>query len=256
MDIKIIVAAHRPYEMPKEDIYLPIHVGKKGKKSFGIKGDDTGDNISEKNPYFCELTAIYWAYKNLDADFIGLAHYRRQFSLKPKTSDFSSVLSSEQAKELVSKNDVILPRKQRYFIESLYSHYAHTHDEEHLKVLRGVICDICPEYLPHFIALKKRTSAHMFNMFIMKKEIFVSYCEWLFKLLFEAEKRLDLESMPPFEKRVIGRYAELLLDMWIEHNGIKYKEIPYVYMEKVDYVKKVRAFLKAKFLGKKYDKSF
>ena len=256
MDIKIIVAAHRPYKMPEDDIYLPIHVGKKGKKSFGIIGDDTGDNISEKNPYFCELTAIYWAYKNLSADYVGLAHYRRQFSLKPKTSDFSCILSSKEAKELLSKNDVILPRKQRYVIENLYSHYAHTHSEEHLKVLREVLSDKAPEYLPYFEKLKKRTSAHMFNMFIMKRDIFDSYCAWLFDILFEAEKRLDLKSMSAFDRRVIGRFAELLLDMWIDKNNIEYKEIPYVYMEKVDYKKKIKAFLKAKFFGKKYDKSF
>ncbi len=68
--------------MPNDDIYLPLHVGAKGKKSLGYTQDDTGKNISGKNPYFCELTGLYWAVNNLDADYIGLVHYRRHFSTK------------------------------------------------------------------------------------------------------------------------------------------------------------------------------
>lgn len=79
-DIKIIVAAHKKYHMPEDSCYLPLHVGKKGKDDLGYLGDDTGDNISEKNPYYCELTGLYWAWKNLKADYIGLVHYRRHLA--------------------------------------------------------------------------------------------------------------------------------------------------------------------------------
>ena len=78
MDIKIIVATHKKYWMPSDDIYLPVHVGKKGKTDLGYQGDDTGDNISDKNTNYCELTGLYWAWKNLKADYKGLAHYRRR----------------------------------------------------------------------------------------------------------------------------------------------------------------------------------
>ena len=80
MNIRIIVAAHKPYQMPKDDIYLPLHVGHAGKPDIGFQGDDTGENISTKNANYCELTGLYWAWKNLDADYIGLAHYRRYFA--------------------------------------------------------------------------------------------------------------------------------------------------------------------------------
>ena len=65
LNIKIMVAAHKPYWMPSDDAYLPIHVGKEGKQDIGFIGDNTGDNISAKNPHYCELTALYWACKNL-----------------------------------------------------------------------------------------------------------------------------------------------------------------------------------------------
>ena len=77
--IKIIVATHKKYDMPKDSCYLPIHVGKEEKKDIGYIGDNTGENISKKNPYYCELTGMYWAWKNLNSDYVGLVHYRRHF---------------------------------------------------------------------------------------------------------------------------------------------------------------------------------
>ena len=77
--IKIIVATHKKYKMPNDSIYLPVQVGTENKESLGYQPDNDGENISSKNPYFCELTGLYWAWKNLDADYIGLSHYRRHF---------------------------------------------------------------------------------------------------------------------------------------------------------------------------------
>ena len=98
--IKIIVATHKKYQMPEETIYLPLQVGKEGKETIGYQGDNQGENISEKNPYFCELTGLYWAWKNLDADYIGLVHYRRYFTnqrnlSKKETEKFKQVLKEE-----------------------------------------------------------------------------------------------------------------------------------------------------------------
>ena len=92
MNIKIIVATHKKYWMPSDGIYLPVHVGAEGKfddkgepLDLGYTKDNTGDNISDKNKQFCELTGLYWAWKNLgEADYIGLAHYRRHFTVKGK----------------------------------------------------------------------------------------------------------------------------------------------------------------------------
>ena len=84
MDIKILVATHKKYDMPSEDIYLPIHVGREGKEDLGYQGDNQGENISLKNSNYCELTGLYWAWKNLQCDVIGLSHYRRYFTDKSK----------------------------------------------------------------------------------------------------------------------------------------------------------------------------
>ena len=182
-NIKIIIATHKKYEMPKDNMYIPIHVGKEGKEDLGYIGDNTKDNISLKNPYYCELTGLYWAWKNLDADYIGLAHYRRHFAIKEKNKDkFNNILSYDEANELLDSVDIILPKKRKYYIENLYDHYKHTMYVKPLDETRKIIEEKYKDYLPYFERLYKRTSAHMFNMFIMKKDILNGYCEWLFDI--------------------------------------------------------------------------
>ena len=78
MKTKIFVCTHKPFDPPKDSMYIPLHVGHKGKKDLGYIGDDTGIEISEKNPYYSELTGLYWAAHNCcDADIKGICHYRR-----------------------------------------------------------------------------------------------------------------------------------------------------------------------------------
>ena len=260
-NIKVVVATHKKYQMPSDKMYLPLHVGAEGKEGIGYEKDNSGDNISLKNPYFCELTGLYWAWKNLDCDYIGLAHYRRHFSLynekmKTKEERFNHLLSLEEANQILSGVDVILPKKRKYYIENLYDHYKHTLYVEPLDITGEIIKEKYPNYLDEFEKLKKRTSAHMFNMFIMKKDILDDYCTWLFDILFELEKRVDATNYTDFHKRFYGRVSELLLDVYINTNNIKYEEVKVIDIENVNWVKKGTSFLKAKFGGKKYDKSF
>lgn len=261
-DIKVIVAAHKKYYMPNNKLYVPVQVGAEGKEAIEeYKQDNIGENISDRNPYFCELTGLYWAWKNLDAEYIGLSHYRRHFSLckkLPKTEEerINSVLSYEEANEIFEKTDIILPKLRKYYIENLYGHYKHTMYIEPLDVTGKIIEERYPEYLPEFNKLHNRTSAHMFNMFIMKKECLDKYCEWLFDILFELEKRIDFTSYDVFHSRFFGRVSELLLDVWIKTNGFKYEEVRVIDIQKVNWFKKGLAFLQAKFTRKKYRKSF
>ena len=261
-NVKIIVAAHKKYQMPKDDIYLPVHVGAKGKEIIeGYARDDEGENISDKNPFFCELTGLYWAWKNLDADYVGLVHYRRYFSEeksipKEEIDKFEIVLNREQVEKHLENTDIILPKLRKYYIENLYSHYEHTMYVEPLDETRKIIEEIYPEYIEEFDKLHKRTSAHMFNMFIMKKDKLNDYCKWLFDILFELEKRVDASQYDTFHSRFFGRVSELLLDVWINKNKLTYEEVRVIDMQNVNWLKKGTTFLKAKFTGKKYDKSF
>lgn len=257
MNVKIIVAAHKNYKMPEYECYLPVQVGAEGKDDIGYTPDNTGDNISLKNPNFCELTGLYWAWKNLECDYLGLAHYRRHFKETAyNKKGIDGVLSDETLKKLLKKSDIILPAKRKYYIENLYSHYEHTMHIEPLDTAREIIAEKYPEYLPEFDKLKKRTSAHMFNMYIMKKEISDKYCEWLFDILFSLEEKFKDADYDAFHARFYGRVSELLLDVYINTNKLQYIETPLIYTEKIDWYRKIIGFLKAKFFGKKYYKSF
>lgn len=258
MDIKILVAAHKESKMPVGEIYYPVHVGKSlhPDKDFGYHPDNEGDNISEKNPYYSELTAIYWAWKNCHADYIGLAHYRRHFCFKKKGDDWSSVLTDLEAQKLCQNYDIILPKKRKLYIETVYTHYDHTFDGKQFDCAKKIIGDICPEYLDAFDMVMKSRSVHLFNMFIMKQELFYQYCEWLFPILEKMENFYDLREMDPFQARLLGRVSERLLDVWIIKNNYNYKEIDYIYFGKSNFHKKVIGFILAKFFGKKYTQSF
>lgn len=95
-------------------MYLPVQVGAEGKTDLGYTRDNTGENISSKNPSFCELTGLYWAWKNLDADYIGLVHYRRHFGEKTK-EPLKGVLSSQQLHPLLGKYKILCAKEKKIF---------------------------------------------------------------------------------------------------------------------------------------------
>ena len=256
MNIQVIVATHKPYAMPADDMYLPLHVGAEGKESIGFTGDNTGDHISEKNATFCELTGLYWAWKNPEADYIGLAHYRRHFGGSKKGAPMERVLTGAQAARLLEGKDGLLPKKRQYYIETLYSHYAHTCHVEPLDLTGDILREKYPAYVPAFERLKERTGAHMFNMFILRRDHLDAYCTWLFDILFELERRVDASQYDSFHARFFGRVSELLLDVWLEQNPLDCATAPIVGMEKTNWIKKGGSFLAAKFFGKKYGQSF
>ena len=253
--VKVIVAAHKLYEMPADKMYLPVQVGAAGKESIGYQRDDEGKNISDLNPFFCELTGLYWAWKNLTADYIGLVHYRRHFTMNGKT------IEAEQLKPYLGKIKIFTPRKRWYVIETLKSHYEHTHYSEHIKVTREVILDKYPDYKDVFDMLLKHRWGYMFNMVIAERNIINDYCEWLFDVLFTIYKKIDSSNYSTFEKRYIGRMSELLFNVWFEKaidcGKIKKNETLELDFDVDDnMLVKIPAFLKAKFLGKKYERSF
>ena len=261
-NIKILVATHKKYKMPSDtNMYLPIHVGCEGKKNLGFQGDNSGENISDLNPYYCELTGLFWAWKNLECDYLGLVHYRRYFTKKSVTYKDSInidafILDKDDIEKLLEVSNVIVPKKRKYYIETLYSHYAHTLDAGHLDLARKMIEQKNPEYLASFDKVMKQRSAYMFNMFIMKKELADDYFTWLFPILDSMYECMDLSDLTPFEARLFGRVSELLFNVWLDKNNLNIKEVPFMYMENIDLFKKGKSFLMAKFFGKKYGQSF
>jgi hypothetical protein len=248
MDIKILVATHKNYKMPADGVYAPIHVGRAGKKDLGYLGDNTGDNISAKNPSFCELTGLYWAWKNLDCDYIGLCHYRRHFSLKSGRSLFAKekidyVLKREEISALLDEYDVVLPTKRNYYIETIHSHYKHAHNIRDLELTRSIIETLYPAYIPSYERVMSGRKLYLFNMFIMKKLQFDAYAQWLFDILFQLEKEIDISSYDDYQKRVLGFISERLFNVWIENQNLKSCHIPVINLERVNWINKIYKFV-------------
>lgn len=262
-NVVVGVATHKPYRMPNDPMYLPLHVGAALHPDVcsDMQGDDTGDSISEKNPYLCELTGLYWLWKNVSADYKGLVHYRRHlgspsFAKRCARDRFERVVSKDEMVPMLEKTGIVIARHRNYYIETVYNHYAHTFEAEQFDACRQVLSDTCPEYVPSWDKLMGSKSAHLFNMFVMRSDLFDAYCAWMYPVLFELEERLSPEKYDAFGARYLGRVSERLLDPWLDTNGLSYEELPVVSPEPVDWLSKGKGFLEAKFLGKKYEKSF
>lgn len=233
MNTKIYVAHHKEgHFFQTEDIY-PIHVGKgKDNKNIGINGDNTGDNISKKNDNYCELTALYWMWKNdKSCDYTGLMHYRRYFDfsesykehfqtevfLEGKTFDFEEYERKDAKciKKLLEEYDIILPQphKMPFSVEFNYRDIHHGND---LETLKKIIIDLYPEYIPSFEKCMKRETFYLFNMFVCKRSIFEKYAEWLFDILFQLEKEIDIEYYTVYQSRVFGFLSERLFGVFID----------------------------------------
>lgn len=244
MKKSVFVVSHKNVAMPQDDMYVPIQVGQKNENFPGYIRDNTGENIASKNPNYCELTAQYWAWKNSKADIKGLAHYRRLFGKQssgiftPIATRYKYVLNSETLEKLLNEYDMVVPKAHNYYIETAYEHYKHAHHTEGLKITRDILKSDYPSYLKKYDEVLNRRRSHLLNMMITRKEIFDSYSEWLFDVLGKVERRLDISNYSMSEARVFGYISELLLDVWIECNGISYVELPVLYMEKQNYFKR------------------
>ena len=250
--VSILVITHKMYEFPHSAIYHPLFVGGKcGQNSVRFLMDNTGKHISEKNPSFCELTGLYWAWKNqffCNSKYIGLVHYRRYFRGNGEKLKGKIILSEKEILDLLKEYDCIVPKKRNYFIESIYSHYQHAHHVKDLNCTREIISELHPEYITSFDAIMQGRKIHIYNMFVMSSEKASEYCKWLFSILFELEKRIDITQYDSYQKRVFGFIAERLFNVWLVHHQLKFCEISVINLEGENLLKKAINLLKRKFL--------
>jgi hypothetical protein len=242
-NVKILVCAHKQDYVKSDDIYMPIQGGKAiSNVDLGFQGDDTGDNISEKNPYYCELTVLYWAWKNLkDIDYIGLCHYRRYFKFSNysfRQLEFSSVENFLNMKDTtfdldkhLGKYDIIIA-KPNIYPYSLRHDYAHCHRSEDYFLLKETIYTIFPDYYDSFCKVMENNNLlSPYSMFITKWNIFDDYCKWLFAILENIEKQRDLKTYLTYQMRVLGFMAERLLNVYVSKNKLKVKYYPIIILD-------------------------
>lgn len=232
MTTTIYIVTHKSYELKikKEHIYKDLLLG----AALGNKGnadslkDDTGNNISSKNKSFCELTGIYWIWKNSTSDIIGLDHYRRFFV---KSENALNLLSENDIKEILARYDIIMPKRNPnvFSNKTAAQFFGDQHDPLVWTLCRDYIKENFPTYLSDFDWFSREKTGYVFTMFIGRKEVLDEYFEWLFQILNALEKEVDLSIYDDYNKRMYGFVAERLINVWVHHKNLKVKEVP-VYM--------------------------
>lgn len=242
----IAIALHRRCPLPQSPLYLPVQAGAALHPPIpGTMPDDAGPHISDRNPRYCELTVHYALWQQVEADTYGLCHYRRYFTRRPFGHSLSGALTEGDVARLLRNADVIVPYPRLYLIETNESQYAHAHRAADLHLARAVIADRCAEYLPAFDQVMKRRWGRRFNMFIMRREAFAAYSQWLFGILFEMERRLGDDA----PERVFGYIAERLMDVWLEKERPRLRQVRVMHTESQHWPKKIAAFVGRKLRG-------
>lgn len=222
MSVSIFTITHVPFTPPKDPIYIPLQVGRALHDDFGYQGDDTGENISAKNPYYSELTGLYWIWKNYtDADYLGLCHYRRYF-----LNEDGALMTETDYMNIFASYDVIIaqPGFGDYDYRTVY---ARSHDIRNLDMTGEVIRELYPDYYETFQNVIADRRCYVGNLFAAPAPLFYAYCEWLFAIFSTLEKRIDCSSYDDYHKRVFGFLSEQLLAVWIRHNHLSCYEAPY-----------------------------
>ena len=286
--IKILIATHKPFKIPKGSCFLPIHAGRaialdKSKDGIISKsdfkwlkkhtiGDDSGNSISDKNRLYCEVSAIYWAWKNYEQlgnpEYIGLMHYRRFFVFNDKyyetqvkdnyqkglcfipVSELNSKciknigLSDSNINKICSDADIIVTKNAQLDVAYNYDEQRNIRGDYKISI-PGVdvkdfdlMMELVKEKYPDYYEIAKLKingySKSLYNMFIMKKEIFFEMCEFLFNILFEIEKQVDFSKYSVNGMRTLGYLSEILISMFIwkveEYKQYKVKKLGTIFI--------------------------
>lgn len=260
-NIKIYISGHADSYVPHLNTFYPIRVGAAsgGDVPDGWLRDDTGENISSKNESYCELTAQYWAWKNDSADYYGFFHYRRYFSFSEqhfRANPFGEVhepfndgetlkkykIDDATIIDTVKKYDIVIPDEGGFSEKNLtlYRQYCistvqHASD---LDFVLDIIRRDYPQMYPYAKRYLNRTHGYFCNMFIMKRELFCKYCEWLFDILEKHERAVDISDYSKQARRVHGYLAERLCGIYLYYlektSDVKILKLQRVYFENTD----------------------
>ena len=227
----IYIATHKKFNVPNLNGYCALQVGAEGKEKYGYLRDNIGNHISGKNANYCELTGLYWIWKNTDDSYKGLVHYRRYFGRNNLSNKISDICSYEYLLNCLKSVDIVLPYVEYFKQNAKEEILLHCCTEEIFDKLRQIIETKYPDYIETYDRYFNENKASLFNMLFCKREIFDAYCEWLFSILFVLEKQVDLAKLNTYQQRLYGFLSERLLNVWVIKNKLVVKHLPVIHME-------------------------
>ncbi len=233
MKASILTAYHRQAPLFRSRTITPIHVGREIAPAAlpDMQGDDSGRNISSRNPSFCELTALYWAWQNdTESDMIGLMHYRRLLDLTDRlpggavertpdhldTRQWTAEAESWIAQQAANW-DIVLPRLHEMGL-TVEENYAKRHWAQDFDLARDIIARDHPDYADSFEAVARDRYIRLGNMALMSRPVFDRYCAWLFDILFKVEAApVSRTHYSTTQMRYLGFLAERLFTVFVHH---------------------------------------
>jgi hypothetical protein len=261
--VKIYSFYYKKTTIPiEDDLYCPVMAGNAlNPDQTGMRGDDTGISISEKNPWYSELTGIFWVWKNTKQDFTGCCHYRRYFTARNEPADLKlkrllyfpaglfrkrygliytrnlkrfkeKILNTKEILEIFQDYDAILPQKRKlnYSVKKHYERYHNPHD---LNILEEILKEKYPSYVPSFYRVLDGNRLYANNMFVLPEAHLQRFLSWWFSILFEFEKRMNPGDYSGYQQRIFGFLGERMLTVWFSHENLKIKELPLIYFKKI-----------------------
>lgn len=230
-NLKIFICTHKKFIFPRDKVFIPLLCGADFNDDIGEWKDNKGDNISSKNRNYSELTGLYWIWKNINFEYVGLCHYRRYFSFNKNYRNTKIInYNSKEIIKTLEEYDIVLPQKFLTEGVSVEEQYKLRHIEKDWEELKKIIKELYPEYYDIAIKIFNEKELYPYNMFIAKKNIINKYCEWLFSILFELEKRIEI-STDFYQARVFGFISERLMNVYITKNNLKVKEIKTIFFD-------------------------
>lgn len=217
MNMKIFTMTHKQFELPPDPLYVPLQVGRARAADLGYLGDDSGDNISNLNCYYSELTGLYWIWKNChDLDYVGTCHYRRYL-----INEQEQIFTKKEYEALLKEYDLITTK--RVLLNYSYHYgFSANHNQKALDMTGDVICEKYPEYYETFVRLVHGPETYFGNIMVTSKVLFDAYASWLFSIFFEVAERIELETgEDAYHKRVFGFISEFLLLVWATQKQLR-----------------------------------
>jgi len=224
MSTKIFVMAHKLFERPGDAMYVPLQVGHALHGTLDetyLKDDDGEDNISAQNPYFSELTGMYWVWKYWKStDNVGICHYRRFPVARDGKGSPERLMTERDCESILQSYDLITTERLTLH-SNYYDGFAVDHNLHDLQVTEKVVKEKYPGCYDLFEKLVHDNKVYFGNICVMPKTLYDSYCEWLFDILFEVQKRIDVSGYDGYRRRVFGFLSEFLQMVWVQANHLR-----------------------------------
>lgn len=218
--LTVFVATHVKCDPPNNPIYVPLHVGKHGKPDLGYLGDDTGENISDLNFLYGELTGLFWIWQNIhDLDYVGLCHYRRYFINSQRQA-----MEKREYISLLGEYDAIVPRHAECE-GNYYQHFIRSHNSKDLDAVERALKRLYPDYGEAYEAAMSGTTYYGGNLVVTRLSVLKAYAEWLFNIFAEASDEIDVSGYDNYHRRVYGFLSEQMFYVFALANGLRLCEM-------------------------------